>query len=109
MIIYNVTVQVEAAISQEWQSWMQEHHIPAVMATGKFLSHELFRLMDDREDHHTFAVQYRCSGMDELLSYQEVHAPALQAEHRERYDGRFVAFRSLLERIPTLPAGQSDV
>jgi hypothetical protein len=99
MLIYNVTVQIDREIAGDWLAWMQEIHIPEVLASGMFLSHELFRVMDDEEATRTYAVQYRCAGMPDLLRYQAAFAPALQAAHRERYEGRFIAFRTLLEAI----------
>ena len=37
MIIYNVTCHMDLALAEEWLRWMQEIHIPEVMATGCFL------------------------------------------------------------------------
>jgi hypothetical protein len=100
MLIYNVTVQIDPEIAPDWLAWMQEVHIPEVLATGMFLSHELFRVMDDEEATQTYAMQYRCAGLPDLLRYQTEFAPALQAAHRRRYEGRFIAFRTLLEALP---------
>ncbi len=36
MILYNVTVALDPAIETEWLAWMQQEHIPEVMATGCF-------------------------------------------------------------------------
>ena len=41
MIIYNVTVNVEAEIHNDWISWMKEVHIPDVMNTGYFLENKM--------------------------------------------------------------------
>lgn len=99
MLLYNVTVQIDRTVEADWLDWMQATHIPDVLATGCFLSGELFRLIDGQEDHTTYAVQYRCRDMETLHRYQEVFAPDLQAAHRQRYEGRFAAFRSLLEEV----------
>jgi len=37
MIMYNVTVMVEESLSNDWLDWMNQTHIPDVMATGFFL------------------------------------------------------------------------
>ena len=99
MLIYNVTIQLEQAIATDWLEWMQQVHIPEVLQTGIFTSHQLLRLLDDNPDVVTYAVQYHCPDMTELHRYQAEFAPALQAAHRSRYEGRFVAFRTLLEKI----------
>lgn len=99
MIIYNVTIQLDQAIVTDWLDWMKKVHIPEVMETGMFLNYRLLRLMDDNPEVTTYAVQYECLGMDQLSQYQAQFAPALQVAHRERYEGKFVAFRTLLEQV----------
>ena len=99
MLIYNVTIQLDQEIVADWLDWMQQTHIPEVMETGHFQEYQLLRLMDDKPEVSTYAVQYLCRGMDQLALYQANHAPALQASHRDRYEGKFVAFRTLLERV----------
>ncbi|HRW76440.1 MAG: DUF4286 family protein [Saprospiraceae bacterium] len=99
MLIYNVTIQVEQSVAADWLEWMQQVHIPEVLQSGLFTSHQLCRLLDDHPDVVTYAVQYHCPGMKEIQRYQEEFAPGLQAAHRQRYEGRFVAFRTLLEKI----------
>jgi hypothetical protein len=35
MIVYNVTVNIDGAVEQEWLKWMKEVHIPEVLATDE--------------------------------------------------------------------------
>lgn len=98
-IIYNVTIQVEKDIAEEWLSWMKEVHIPDVMATKMFESYQITRIIKDQPDGVSFAVQYTCTDMKTLHKYQIQHAQKLQAEHTERYQGKFVAFRTLMEIV----------
>lgn len=98
MIIYNVTIKVENEIADEWVHWMKSVHIPDVLKTGVFNKHQFCRVMSVRDtDGVTFAVQYECPSTAALHQYQMKHAPALQKEHNERYEGKFVAFRSIME------------
>ena len=101
MIIYNVTVNVEEEIHADWIVWMKEVHIPAVMNTGVFIENKICKVLSTTEDEtgHTYAVQYTCLSMEDLENYQKNHAPRLQKEHLDRYQGKFVAFRTLLEVI----------
>jgi hypothetical protein len=99
MIIYNVTVKVDHDVHDDWLSWMKEVHIPDVMRTGKFVEHQIAKVLVDDHDGTTYAIQYKCSSMQDLESYQAEHAPALQRVHAERYKDKFVAFRTLLELI----------
>ncbi len=101
MIIYNVTVNVEEEIHADWIAWMKEVHIPEVMKTGIFIENKICKVLSTTEDEtgHTYAVQYTCLSMENLENYQKNYAPRLQKEHLDRYQGKFVAFRTLLEVI----------
>lgn len=99
MVIYNVTVNIEDAVHDEWLEWMKKVHIPAVMATGYFLENRLCRVMIDEESGRTYSIQYSCASLEDLKEYQQREAPRLQKEHTERYKDRFVAFRTVLEVV----------
>lgn len=100
MILYNVTINVEDDVHERWLEWMKAEHLPMVMATGKFLKFTMFRMLDRQEDETgvTYAVQYLANSMQEYLEYQQHYAPALQEETRKYFEGKFVAFRTLLEQ-----------
>ena len=99
MIIYNVTVNIDDSVREDWIKWMKEIHIPDVMATGYFIENRFCRIMVEEEQGSSYSIQYRCANMADLNEYQRDHAPRLQKEHRERYEGKFVAFRTLLEEV----------
>jgi len=101
MIIYNVTINLEEEIHQDWLEWMKTKHIPDVMNTGFFIENKICKVISMQEDEtgHTYAVQYSCNSIEDLNEYKEKFAPKLQQEHTARYDGKFVAFRTLLEVV----------
>jgi hypothetical protein len=100
MIVYNVTVSVDLDTHEDWLAWMRKTHIPDVMSTGMFLSYRLTKMLGhEHEDIEIYAIQYLCKDMAHLTAYQKDHAPALQAEHTKRYEGKYTVFRSFLEII----------
>lgn len=99
MIVYNVTVNVDHDVHDEWLKWMKEVHIPDVMATGFFTENRMFRLLVDEEQGTSYSIQYTCDSIEQYNSYREQHAPRLQKEVADRYKDKFVAFRTLLERV----------
>lgn len=99
MILYNVTINIDDDIHQEWVEWMQSRHIPDVMSTGLFIKNKMCRLIDPPQEGITYSVQYFCKGMEEYIRYQEEFAEKLQMEHSERYKNKFVAFRTLMEVV----------
>ena len=99
-VLYNVTIKIDNQVSDEWLSWMQEVHIPDVMATACFKSYKLCRLVGhDDDDGITYAIQYEAPSEDLLLIYQQEHAKELQKAHQQKFEGKYVAFRSLLRVI----------
>ncbi|MGN7989090.1 DUF4286 family protein [Pedobacter sp. 22226] len=103
MYLYNVTLILEDAAAEEWLQWMQDIHIPEVMATGLFVSNRLLKVVDSPNEGVTYCAQYVAETLEQYNKYQEEFAPALQAELNERYKNRFVAYRSLMEFVPPTP------
>lgn len=97
MILYNVTVKVEKSVHEEWLAWMQQVHIPDVMATGKFEEYKLCRILHEEADGVTYAIQYFAPDMAAFQRYRAEDAKRLQAEHTERFRDKYVAFRTLME------------
>ncbi len=101
MIIYNVTVKIDALIAPEWLKYMQEIHIPDVINTGCFLSYRISRLIeeDTEDDSLTYIIQYNCASIEIFKKYENNFAVKLRKEVVEKYAGHFVAFRTLMEEI----------
>lgn len=99
MILYNVTINIDESVHQEWMQWMRETHIPEVLATGCFLEGRLSRIQGEEEGGVTFSIMYLSPSQEKYDEYQQKHAPALQADHNQRYNGRFAAFRTVLNVV----------
>ena len=99
MIIYNVTVKIEKGIQEDWENWMTTVHIPDVLATECFRDAQLRKLLIEESDGITYSIQYRCGDMGDLERYQANYAKQLQSEHTQRYEGKYVAFRTLMEQM----------
>lgn len=100
MYIYNVTTNIEESSAQQWLEWMQDCHIPALLATGKFVSAKICKvLVSEDMGGVTYAVQYTTPDRATLQKYYEEDAPRLREEALQRFNGRFVSFRTELEII----------
>lgn len=100
MIIYNVTVKVEAEIAEPYLNWLKEDHIPKIMATGCFTEYRICRMLDlDEGDGPTLVVQYHAPARESYETYLRDHAPRLREEAFERWGNRFLAYRSLMEFV----------
>lgn len=100
MLLYNVTVKIDKEVESEWLEWMQTKHIPDVLNTGQFTQSRICRLLEQPEDEDaTYIIQYQCEGQEKYNYYTEMFAPALRDEFNQRYKGKFVAFRTLMEVV----------
>lgn len=99
MIIYNVTVNVDDSIHQEWLIWIKEH-IPQVLATGKFTEAKLTKVLVDEEmGGTTYSVQYRAKSREALDAYYQNDAERLRGDGINRFADKILAFRTELEVI----------
>jgi hypothetical protein len=100
MIIYNVTVNIEESVQQEWLKWMNETHIAEVLNTGMFTAAKMSKvLVEEQMGGVTYSIQYTCESQKKLDVYNQNFAPALQTKHNNKFQGKFVAFRTLMEVI----------
>lgn len=99
-LMYNVTVSIDHNVETEWVDWMTKVHIPDVMATGKFLSYSMQKIIGgENETGITYAIQYVAPDMATFEEYQRHDAPELQKDHTQRYQGKFAAFRTLMHVV----------
>ena len=99
-MIYNVTINIEESIRQEWLYWMQKKHIPEMMGTGLFHSAKMTHvLVEEQMGGHTYSIQYSCESKSKLDQYKHKFASKLEEKHAKKFEGKFVDFRTLLEVI----------
>ena len=100
MYIYNVTTNIEASAHDQWLAWMKETHIPDVLATGKFLSAKMCKvLVDEDMGGITYSVQFTTVDKATLERYYNEDAHNLRQDASKRFAGKFVSFRTELEII----------
>ncbi|MGC4101287.1 DUF4286 family protein [Ferruginibacter sp.] len=100
MIVYNVTTKVTEAIHNEWLQWMQQEHIPEIIATGCFTHATLLRLLEvDDTDGPTYAVQFFAESKSLYNHYIEKFATALRQKVFDKWGNQFISFRSLMQVI----------
>lgn len=99
MYIYNVTVNISDDAHQEWLSWMKTTHINDVMKTGCFVDSRMLKVLYVEDEGHTYSIQYHFLEMSDIERYQKKFAPALQAQHKDKFEGKYAAFRTILQVI----------
>lgn len=100
MYIYNVTTNIDESVHDQWLKWMKEVHIPDVLATGKFLSAKMCKVLVEEElGGITYSVQFTTLDKETLQSYYDNNAAKLELDAMKLFPNKFVAFRTELEVI----------
>lgn len=100
MYIYNVTINIEESVHDEWLQWMKETHIPDMLATGKFSEAKMCKVMVEEEmGGVTYSVQYTTTNKATLELYYKEDADRLRQDLTKLFAGKFVAFRTELEIV----------
>jgi len=100
MFLYNVTINLEDSIHDDWMDWMKNKHLEEVMATGCFVAHRILKVLSEIENNGTtYSVQYYFNEMTDYMRYQEKYAPTFRAEGKEKFGDKMMTFRTLLEVI----------
>ncbi len=98
MIIYNVTINIDKSVHDNWLAWMKNKHINDVLATGQFISARLVKvLVEEDMGGVTYSVQYTAPSREHLEFYYKNHADQLRKEGLQLFGDKMLAFRTELE------------
>ncbi len=79
---------------------MQTKHIPDILATKKFSSARIVKVLIEEEmGGTTYSVQYTTDSKATLQKYYDEDAPAFRQEGLELFGDKMLAFRTELELI----------
>lgn len=100
MYIYNVTINIDESVHEQWLTWMQKTHIPEMMATGKFTQAKMCRVLVVEEmGGFTYSVQYSVNSKEILQKYYQEDAPRLRQDGLQLFSDKMLVFRTELEVI----------
>lgn len=100
MILYNVTFTVANEIEEDFVQWMKSTHIPDIFATGLFLEHRFFRLLNSPDDSVTnYSLQFYAASTQKLIEYESRFAHELRYQTQARYGEKAIPFRTLMELV----------
>ncbi len=100
MILYNVTVNIHESVQDQWLQWMQQTRIPAILATGKFSSAKIVKVLIEEEmGGTTYSIQFTTDSKATLDKYYAEDAPRFRQESYQLFGEKMLAFRTELELI----------
>jgi hypothetical protein len=96
-VVYEVNLDVEAAIGADYLAWLRAH-VAEICALPGFTGARLHEVIDPPPPPGRLhlCVQYRLVDAAALETYLRDHAPRLRADGLARFGGRFVASRRVL-------------
>lgn len=98
MYIYNVTINIDESVHNEWLIWI-ESHIADVLNTGKFTSAKLTQVLVEEEmGGKTYSIQYTANTREDLDNYYKFHADELRKSGLKFAD-KMLAFRTELKVV----------
>ena len=98
MVSYEVTATVDPALTEEYERFMREDHIPALIATGCFRSAALTRMAPGR-----YRMRYDADMRADLDYYLARHAARFRAEFVAQFPSGVSLEREVAEVLQVWP------
>lgn len=98
MIIYEVNLEVNAEIYEEYVPWLIGH-IKEIVSFKGFKKAKLLEEtdLDSAKTTRNLTIQYELDTRENLQEYFDLHAAAMRKEGNERYGGKFKASRRIFQ------------
>ncbi len=80
MVVYEVTLEVDPALTQRLTDYMRNNHIPAILQTGCFT-----RISFQRASSTRFRTSYQAESSSDLERYLTLHAEAFRADFKAHF------------------------
>jgi hypothetical protein len=80
MLLYEVTLQVDPALSPAVEEHMRREHIPDIFGSGCF-----HRIRFDRASPARFRTSYEAQTVSDLERYLREHAPGFRADFQAHF------------------------
>ncbi len=109
--IYEVTVEVEAALEREYLIWLKRH-IADIVAEAGFERAQTFVLETGKPDTLSWVVHYVAADRNVIDGYIERLAPKFRADADKHFGGRRVQVqRRIYQLVPdlTVPSEKSQI
>jgi hypothetical protein len=100
MIIYNVTINIDNEVHDQWFKWMKNNYIPGLLNSGLIIENKILKLLTEvHNEGTTYSFQYSLKSMDDYKQLESSLIPALQHSLYDLYQNRYVEFTTLLEVV----------
>jgi quinol monooxygenase YgiN len=99
MLIYEVNLQVEPSIFNEFLHWLKPH-IRDILQCKGFLRADLYLLHGDTDDlSKKITVSYQIDHYENYERYINTQSQTMRHDGQQKFPGKFTAERRLLELL----------
>jgi hypothetical protein len=99
MYIYNVTINIDETVHNEWFTWI-ETYILDVLNTGKFISAKFTEvLVEEDMGGKTYSIQYTAKSKEDIQDYYNEDAEKLQTEALKKFGNKMLTFTTELKIV----------
>jgi hypothetical protein len=100
MYLYNITLNIDDDIREEWLAWMKREYIPELFSCGLFSNKSFFQLVnDEKSEGTTYALQLFMVSEADYKKYHEKFYYKHQEVLYKKFPDKFVEFRTLLKIV----------
>ncbi|MGH8274957.1 MAG: DUF4286 family protein [Terriglobia bacterium] len=99
-IIYEVTLNIDKEIADEYDAWLSEH-VTEMLALPGFVNAEAFTIENNEKSPEKISrvVHYRLENREAFDAYLRNHAERMRNEGHARFGNRVTASRRILKSI----------
>lgn len=95
LIIYEVTLSIEATIYQKFFHWLKLH-VKEMLRFPGFLTAEIGMIENPESDYHHLRVQYTLESRSQLEEYFTQHAANMREQGKQLFGEAFTATRRII-------------
>lgn len=100
MIIYNITIQINAAIESEWLSWIKSAYITGILNTGCFTVANILQILEtDDPGHFTYAIQFHADSKALYNLYIEKYSHSMLQKSFDKWGDQFISFSTVMQVV----------
>jgi len=100
MIVYNITVNIHESVHDQWMQWTQNTYIPEFLATGKFSSARLVKVLVEEEmGGITYSLQFHTTDRATLKKFLLEDADRIDQDAYRLFADKMLTFKTELEII----------
>lgn len=96
MLLYEVNVEINETIYEDYLLWLHSH-VKEILLIDGFVRANIFEDQDQTDSIKKFSIQYFLKDQKSLESYLKNHAPRLRQDGIDRFGNQFKATRRVLE------------